>query len=101
MPTRGEMDVDLNEVVTLIGVFAGTALAAYFGYFRQPKPPRQQDSVLTGVGLELGNRQQLDMLIVAVNRVADAIEAKNQASLEDLLQDIKNDMEAMKPPRRR
>lgn len=93
--------VDTNELLTLAGVFVGGVIAGLVGYLR---PKRQassmQDSVVTGVGLELGNRAQTEMVIAALHRIAAAIENKNQASLEDLLKGIHEDIEEMKAGRR-
>lgn len=76
------------------------SIGRYLQQKRSAKP--HADPLLTGVGLELGTRVQIDMLISAVNRIGDILENKRQAGLEEMLKDIRDDMEKLKrpPPRR-
>lgn len=92
--------MEFNEIVTSAAVFAGTALAAYFGYFRKVTPP-PVDPVITGVGMELGNRQQMDMLITEVRGCRMALEAiadRKRSEMQETLEDI---VERLKAPRHR
>lgn len=82
--------VDINELAgqagALAGVFIGATVAGLIGYFR--KRPQANDPVLAGVGIELGSRGQMDMLIAALNRIGDILENKKQSAMEAKLQDI-------------
>lgn len=62
--TRKGGAVEINETFTTIGVFLGTALAAYIGYFRKIAPPEKH--------LELAGAL---VDATAVKQLAAAIEA--------------------------
>ena len=66
--------MDWNNLLTLMGVFLGTAIAAYVGYSKKwpARPP--VDPVLAGVGFELGNREQSKQIVEALIRCAVALE---------------------------
>jgi len=70
--------VDQNELITLAGVFFGGLLAGAVGYFKKQKPVGAQTAVLTGVGMELGNKEQIERLIHAVEKIAKAIHDEEQ-----------------------
>ena len=53
------------------------------------------------LGVELGDRKQTDMLIAGINRIGDILENKRQAGLEEMLKQIKEDMEELKSERTR
>ena len=81
------------EFWTNVGVVLAATVAALAGYFSRTifgvsSSSPKADPVLTGIGVELGNRQQIGDLVTAVNRVADAIEGKKQASIEGKIDDI-------------
>ncbi|HTV67501.1 MAG TPA: hypothetical protein VMF90_03095 [Rhizobiaceae bacterium] len=88
-----------NLGILLAAVVAG--LAGYYGpRLRQPPAPVKIDPVVAGIGLELGNRQQLDLLIQAVNRVADVLDGKKTAGIEETLKEILERMEAVESRQR-
>lgn len=95
--------MDINELTTqagvLTGAFIAAVLAGIIGYFGKRKPLARTDPVLTGVGLELGNRQQVDQIITELKRIADILENKRQAGLEGMLKAIQDDMEEIKAKR--
>jgi hypothetical protein len=67
---------DANWLSAAAG-FIGIVLATIVSYFmRKPteQPAPIKEAVVTGVGLELGNRAQMDMLIGVNVRIADALE---------------------------
>lgn len=82
----------LFEYVTLAGVFVGGILAALVGYRRRPERPAAEVAVAS-VGLELGNKLQMDDLIKAVNRLGDILENKKQAGMEKKLDELLERME--------
>lgn len=96
--------LSLSEAVTLAGVLIGTALAAYIGYFRKNAAPPPTDPVLTSVGLELGNRKQIDQIITELKRIADALTDKNTAGINERLDHLAETVDALlaeRKPRRR
>ena len=82
-------------------------LCAVGQYLRSLRaPPPAADPVLTGIGVELGNRQQLDLLIAEVKRIADALTDKNTAGINDRIDALTEIVARMlaerpKPPARR
>jgi hypothetical protein len=85
---RGEKPVSLNEIDTYAGVVVGGIILVLLGYKQKPKEP---DSVVASVGLELGNRAQMDMLITEVKRCADSLGIladRKQAAIEDRLDEV-------------
>lgn len=74
-----------NESLAAAAFFIVSMLAAAWGYLRKPAPPQKTDPVLTGIGVELGNRVQMQELVEAVNRVADEIANKKQEEVVDKL----------------
>lgn len=67
--------MDTTDILTNIGVLVGTAVAAWIAY--KTKNPysrdQSQNSVVAGVGIELGNREQTERLIAEQKRCADGI----------------------------
>jgi hypothetical protein len=90
---RGERAVDWNNALTLAGVFIGAATAAYVGYSKK-WPNKPDHPVLTSVGIELGSREQTERLIEQVKRIADVLEDKAQAKIEDKLEDLAEKVDA-------
>jgi len=70
-------------------------LAAVGQYLNRPKQTAKPDPVLGGVGLELGNRAQLDLLITQVKRIADIMENKRQTEMEETLEELVAKVDAM------
>lgn len=97
MHMRGEMSVSINEFLTYAGVFFGGLLMALAGYRKKP-PPAAADPVVASVGLEFGNRLQMDELIAETKRVADAMDKaasslavladQDRAEFKDALKDL-------------
>lgn len=85
----GVLEVDINEALTFAGIFVGGLIAGLMGYYRTKKPGGgTRDSVLTSVGVELGSKFQMDEVIKALNRIADAIEGKRTTGMENMLRDL-------------
>lgn len=78
---------NLAEYFTLAGVFVGGIFAALVGYRKRPERPTS-DVAVASVGLELGNKLQMEDLIKAVNRVGDILENKKQAGIERKLGEL-------------
>lgn len=92
--------MDWNNALTLAGVFIGAATAAYVGYSKK-WPNKQEHQVLTSVGIELGNREQTERLIEhtkrladGVERIGDVLEDKNQARIQDTLEELGEKVDA-------
>lgn len=80
--------MSINEILTYAGVFVGGIILVLAGYKQKPK---EQNTVVAGVGLELGNRAQMDMLITEVKRCADSLAVladRKQAAIEDRLDEV-------------
>ncbi len=82
------IDPSATDLVTLAGVFVGGIIAAWIGYKQKPNPPSSQAAVMAGVGFELGNREQMGMLIHEVKRIADALTDKNAETITDRLDEL-------------
>jgi hypothetical protein len=99
--------VSVNEILTYLGVFVGGVILTFAGYAKKPKPP-EHDAVVSGVGLELGNRHQMEMLIGETKRCADylsiisaslaVIADRKQAAMEEKLDEL---LEQMREKERR
>ncbi len=75
-----------NGVVVGAAGFVAAVMAALYGYMRKPKEPGVSvPSSVASIGLELGNRHQMDLLIDQVKRIADVLENKRQSEIEDRL----------------
>ena len=112
---RGGRAVDWTNAITLAGVFIGAATAAYVGYSKRWPAGKPENPVLTGIGFELGNREQTERLIAEVHgcraaleiladRRTEEMEDMHKALLERL--DRREEQEAQRPrrqppPRRR
>ena len=97
--------VETNEIVTYAGVFFGGIVTALIGYFRK-RPPASTvgTAAIAGIGIELGNRVQIDALIAEVKRCADSLAIladRKQASFEDKLDRILEDLEEKEREERR
>lgn len=105
---------NLKDIITLLGVFIGTTLAVALGYGGKKVTAKPPDPVVSGVGMELGSRAQIDMLIEQVRRIGDILEGKKtqgiEAKMEEMLEQIdrlatrQTDLEGMRgatAPRRR
>jgi len=93
------------DIWTNLGILIGAAVAMLAGYYGPRvfgRAPLKQDSVIASVGVELGNREQMERLISEVKRIADAITDKNTAGINDRLEELAAQLEAMNEvPRRR
>jgi hypothetical protein len=80
---------NVNEYITLAGVFFGGIVAGLLGYLRRkPETSSGSEMAVASVGMELGNKLQMDELIKAVNRVGDILENKKQAGIEKRLDEL-------------
>ncbi|TDK38769.1 hypothetical protein E2F50_01040 [Rhizobium deserti] len=89
--------MDKSEILTnlgilVAGIFAG--LIAYFGK-KPPAPPHHPDTIVAGVGMEPGNRLQMNQLIAETKRCADSLavladrkQASTEAKLDLVLQEL-------------
>lgn len=98
--------METNDIVTYAGVFFGGIVTALIGYFRKrpPPPPVVGTAAIAGIGIELGNRVQVDALIAEVKRCADSLAIladRKQASFEDKLDRILEDLEEKEREERR
>ena len=90
MLMRGEVPVTINEFLTYAGVFVGGLLMAIAGYRKKP-PPAATDPVVSSVGLEFGNRMQMDEMIAQLTRCADSLAIladRERADIKDALEDL-------------
>ncbi|ASS56903.1 hypothetical protein [Rhizobium leguminosarum] len=89
--------MDTHDIITYAGVFFGGIVIALVGYLRKkPSPPAVGDATLAGIGIELGNRVQVDALIEEVRRCADSLEVladRKQAGFEAKLDRLIEDLE--------
>lgn len=63
-----------SDLIATIGTNLGWLLAAGLSglvMYWKTKPPKAPDPIVTGVGVELGNRMQMDALIAEQKRCAD------------------------------
>jgi hypothetical protein len=72
-----ERGVDTTDILTNIGILVGTASAAWIAYkTKNPeKPPPLANAIVSGIGLEIGNKDQTD-------RKQEAIEDKLDELIE-------------------
>ena len=108
--------MDWNNALTLAGVFIGAATAAYVGYSKK-WTNKADHTVLAGVGIELGSREQSERLIGEVRGCRLALEAladKQRSEMEELHRSLLDRLDAQErreeqeeqrprrpPPRRR
>lgn len=73
---KADEQVDTNEILTNLGIILAGLVAGLVAYWtkKPPVPPVTTDAVFAGVGVELGNRAQMDQLISELRRCADGIE---------------------------
>ena len=87
-----------HETLTNIGSSIGWLLAAGLSglvmYWRtRPAKPIEQNPVLTGIGMELGNKEQTERLIAQVERCADSLEVladRRTAEIDDKMDDFRS-----------
>jgi hypothetical protein len=82
--------VSINEILTYLGVFVGGVMLTLAGYGKKPKPP-EQESVVAGIGMELGNRMQTDQIIHELKRIADSLEAisdRREAARDEMMREM-------------
>lgn len=97
------MGANAEDWVVATASFIGIVVASAIMYIvKKPASaiPPIKDSVMTSVGLELGNRMQVDQLIAEQKRLADGVWAlvhvlsdKNQAAIKDKLDDLMERLE--------
>lgn len=84
--------MDKTEILTNLGVVLAGMLGIWAAYFKKTPPPTPKpEAVLTGVGLEIGNRFQIDEQNSQLRRIADALEIladRRQANLEHKLDEL-------------
>ncbi|RFB95239.1 hypothetical protein B5K11_09835 [Rhizobium leguminosarum bv. trifolii] len=90
--------METHDIVTYAGVFFGGIVTALIGYFRKRpmSAPAVANAAIAGIGMELGNRAQIDALISEVKRCADSLAIladRKQASFEDKLNRLIEDLE--------
>ena len=76
---------------TNAGILVAALVSGAYAYFKQPKKPElisPPAAVITGVGMELGSREQTERLITAVNGVAAAIRDKKQDEMQDTMDSL-------------
>ncbi|MBP0438401.1 hypothetical protein [Tianweitania sediminis] len=65
------------------------------------KPAAPPASALQSIGMELGNKEQMERLIKAVDAVAHAINDKKQSEMDDKLDELLEKIEHLPDNRRR
>ncbi|MBL8578072.1 MAG: hypothetical protein JNK47_12660 [Mesorhizobium sp.] len=80
--------MELTPDVIVTGVVGLLIVLGAIGKYLKSLNASPPNPVLTGVGIELGNRQQMDQLIAGVNRIGDILENKKQSAMEGKLEDI-------------
>lgn len=76
-----------NDSLKSAAAFIAFILAGLWAYFRPQRRPATQSPVLTGVGIELGNREQTERLVGEVHGCRVALEAladKRVDEMEDI-----------------
>jgi len=89
--------VDKSDILANIGAVIAGLFAGWIAYYSKKPPvaPQTSDAVVAGVGLELGNRLQIDQLIGEVKRCADSLailadrkQATTEAKLDRILEEL-------------
>jgi hypothetical protein len=83
------MPVGVNEILTYLGVFVGGIILTLAGYSKKPGPG--ENPLVTGVGLELGNRFQTDQVIHQLTRIADSLAAladRREAARDEMMKEM-------------
>ena len=83
---------NLNEYLTLGGVFFSGIIMGLVGYLKKRPEHAEAHPVLASVGLE---RMQMDELIKAVDRIGDILDDKKQAGIKEGLKEILERMDEM------
>lgn len=96
---RAGQQVEATEIWTNIGIAIGgvfLAIAAYYGKKVPPSPPATSP-VLASVGLELGNRDQVERMIHELARIAAALESladHRQSDMKDAMDELLDKLRA-------
>jgi hypothetical protein len=94
---RGRLTVEKAEILTNIGILLGAIFAGIIAYFgkRPPEKPGTKDTVVAGLGIEFGNRLQVDQAIAELKRIADSLaiiadrkQATTEAKLDRILEEL-------------
>jgi hypothetical protein len=82
--------VEKAEILTNIGILLGAIFAGIIAYFgkRPPEKPGTKDTVVAGLGIEFGNRLQVDQAIAELKRIADRKQATTEAKLDRILEEL-------------
>ena len=92
LSSGGAKIVELNDFLTLAGVFVGGVIAGLIGYFRPKKQAvRSSDPVLTGVGMAFGEHDQMERLVGQVKRIAESLDVladRRTDELEDIHREL-------------
>ena len=90
-----------TELLGTAAVGAVIILGAIGRYFSGLRQPAGVDADLRGIGLGWGEKEQMERLISAVNRIADGIENKNRAGIEGSLKKLAEDVDELRNRRAR
>lgn len=86
------------EILSAGAVGVVIIIGAIGNYLRQLKAkPHQMSPMLTGIAGGFVDREQMERLIAAVNRVAEAVADKNAANISDRLDDLADKIDHMRP----
>ena len=88
------------ELLGTAGVGVIVIVGAIGNYLRNLRAsPPTANPVLAGVGLEFGNRAQMDLLIGEIRRIGDILENKRQAGIESKLQHLVEEIDELRAKR--
>ncbi|RWG02585.1 hypothetical protein [Mesorhizobium sp.] len=78
--------MDIPTEVWIGAAYGGIIFLVAIGrYLSRPKEVAKVDPVITGVGIELGSREQTERLISEVKRIGDILTDKNTEGINDRL----------------
>lgn len=84
--------VDKTELLTNLGVVIAGIIGIWAAYFKKGVAVEgRQSALVASVGLDIGNRQQLDEQIHQLKRIADSLEVladRRQATFEDKIDEV-------------
>lgn len=107
------MDANSNEAIAGAAFFVGTVITTIISYIVKKAPTEAitHDAVVAGVGLEFGNRLQIDQLIGETKRCADCLSSisvslavladRKQEAIEDKIDEMKGLLERLAEKERR